>query len=67
MLVELERADFIYEQPGPADRQYSFKHALTQEVAYGEMLLERRRDYIPEPPRPLKPFMASGSISIMPN
>jgi class 3 adenylate cyclase/tetratricopeptide (TPR) repeat protein len=36
-------AEFIYEQPAIADVEYTFKHALTQEVAYGSVLLERRK------------------------
>ena len=42
-LHELQRAEFIYEQPTAGDVEYSFKHALTQEVAYNSILLERRR------------------------
>jgi len=34
-------ADFLHQTP---DFEYSFKHALTQEVAYGAMLQERRSD-----------------------
>jgi class 3 adenylate cyclase/tetratricopeptide (TPR) repeat protein/transcriptional regulator with XRE-family HTH domain len=40
-LAELQRLEFIYEQPG-RERGHVFKHALTQEVAY-ETLLEGRR------------------------
>jgi class 3 adenylate cyclase/tetratricopeptide (TPR) repeat protein len=47
--VELERlmyglqlAEFIYEQPGVAGLKYTFKHALTQEVAYNSILKDRR-------------------------
>src|SRR5262249_52838592 len=43
MLLELEAGEFIYEKPPSAERCYTFKHALTQEVAYDSMLLERRR------------------------
>ena len=39
MLAELRAAEFIYEQPGLADTEYVFKHALTQEVAYNSLLL----------------------------
>ncbi|MBV8454711.1 MAG: hypothetical protein JOZ29_20935, partial [Deltaproteobacteria bacterium] len=35
--------DFIYEQPGFPNTEYVFKHALTQEVAYNSMLIERRK------------------------
>ena len=42
-LDNLQSGEFIYEQPAVGDFEYSFKHALTQEVAYGSVLLERRR------------------------
>ena len=35
--------EFIYEQPAFPESAYTFKHALTQEVAYNAVLLERRR------------------------
>src|SRR5262249_31205781 len=35
--------EFIYEQPATGDTEYIFKHALTQEVAYSSVLLERRK------------------------
>src|SRR6266436_2354562 len=43
MLAELQAAEFIYEQPALADTEYVFKHALTQEVAYNSLLIERRK------------------------
>jgi predicted ATPase len=43
MLGELQRGEFIYEQPAFPDAEYTFKHALTQEVAYGSILIERRK------------------------
>jgi predicted ATPase len=43
MLGNLQLAEFIYEQPAVGDVEYSFKHALTQEVAYNSVLQERRR------------------------
>jgi class 3 adenylate cyclase/tetratricopeptide (TPR) repeat protein len=43
MLHDLQLAEFIYEQPAVGGVEYTFKHALTQEVAYGSMLQERRR------------------------
>ena len=43
MLANLQMAEFIYEQPAPGDIEYTFKHALTQEVAYGSLLIERRK------------------------
>ena len=43
MLSELQLAEFVYEQPASPDPQYVFKHALTQEVAYNSILIERRK------------------------
>jgi class 3 adenylate cyclase/predicted ATPase len=43
MLAELQASEFIYEQPALADAEYVFKHALTQEVAYNSLLMERRK------------------------
>ena len=43
MLGNLQLAEFIYEQPAVGDIEYSFKHALTQEVAYNSVLMERRK------------------------
>jgi predicted ATPase len=42
-LSGLQAGEFIYEQPATGDVEYIFKHALTQEVAYNGMLLERRK------------------------
>jgi class 3 adenylate cyclase/predicted ATPase len=42
-LTELHAAGFIYEQPGLSQSDYIFKHALTQEVAYNSLLIERRK------------------------
>ena len=43
MLDDLQLAEFIYEQPATGDIEYIFKHALTQEVAYNSLLVERRK------------------------
>jgi class 3 adenylate cyclase/tetratricopeptide (TPR) repeat protein len=43
MLSDLQLAEFIYEQPTAGGPEYTFKHALTQEVAYNSVLAERRR------------------------
>src|SRR6266478_2687498 len=43
MLAELQASEFIYEQPALADIEYAFKHALTQQVAYNSLLIERRK------------------------
>jgi class 3 adenylate cyclase/predicted ATPase len=42
-LGPLQAREFIYEQLAAADVEFLFKHALTQEVAYNELLVERRR------------------------
>jgi class 3 adenylate cyclase/predicted ATPase len=42
-LANLQLAEFIYEQPATGDIEYVFKHALTRDVAYGSILVERRR------------------------
>jgi tetratricopeptide (TPR) repeat protein len=43
LLASLQRKEFLYEQPAFPESEYIFKHALTQEVAYGTMLHERRK------------------------
>ena len=43
MLGNLQSGGFVDEQPTFPIAEYSFKHALTQEVAYNSMLVERRR------------------------
>ncbi|MBI3796327.1 MAG: AAA family ATPase [Deltaproteobacteria bacterium] len=43
LLASLQRKEFLYEQPAFPEVEYSFKHALTQEVAYGTVLQERRK------------------------
>ena len=43
LLNDLQLGEFIYEQPAVGDTQYVFKHALTQEVAYNSVLMERRQ------------------------
>jgi class 3 adenylate cyclase/tetratricopeptide (TPR) repeat protein len=42
-LSNLQLAEFIYEQPAFPENEYTFKHALTQEVAYDSVLMERRK------------------------
>ncbi len=43
MLNDLQLGEFIYEQPAVGDTEYIFKHALTQEVSYNSVLIERRK------------------------
>ncbi len=42
-LANLQAGEFIYEQPAASGIEYIFKHALTQEVAYNSLLIERRK------------------------
>jgi class 3 adenylate cyclase/tetratricopeptide (TPR) repeat protein len=42
-LTRLQGAEFVYETGRSLDLEYTFKHALTQEVAYGGLLHEQRR------------------------
>jgi class 3 adenylate cyclase/tetratricopeptide (TPR) repeat protein len=43
MLSHLQLSEFINEQPTVGEIEYCFKHALTQEVAYNSVLIERRK------------------------
>ncbi len=43
LLSRLQLGEFIYERPAFPDVEYTFKHALTLEVAYNSVLIERRR------------------------
>jgi class 3 adenylate cyclase/tetratricopeptide (TPR) repeat protein len=42
-LAQLQGAEFLYETRLFPEPEYTFKHALTHEVAYSSLLLERRR------------------------
>ena len=42
-LARLQAAEFLYETSLFPELEYTFKHALTHEVAYGSLLQERRR------------------------
>ena len=45
-LLELHRREFIYSQAekDSVDREYMFKHAITQDVAYNSLLIARRKE-----------------------
>ncbi|MBI3757158.1 MAG: AAA family ATPase [Deltaproteobacteria bacterium] len=43
LLASLQRKEFLYEQPAFPEVEYIFKHALTQDVAYGTVLQEQRK------------------------
>ena len=42
-LAHLQAAEFLYETRRVPEQVYTFKHALTHEVAYGSLLQEQRR------------------------
>jgi tetratricopeptide (TPR) repeat protein len=42
-LTHLQAAEFLYETSLFPDLEYTFKHALTHQVAYGSLLQDRRR------------------------
>jgi predicted ATPase len=42
-LAQLQATEFLYETRLFPEQVYTFKHALTHEVAYGSLLLEQRR------------------------
>jgi DNA-binding NtrC family response regulator/tetratricopeptide (TPR) repeat protein len=42
-VTRLQAAEFLYEKSGTAEAEYTFKHALTHEVAYGSLPADRRR------------------------
>src|SRR5215475_9576705 len=42
-LISLQAAEFLYETQVLPELTYTFKHALTHEVAYGSLLQEQRR------------------------
>jgi predicted ATPase len=44
-LAPLQAAEFLYEVGLGPERVYTFKHALTQEVAYGSLLRRTRQQY----------------------
>ena len=43
-LLNLQGLEFIYEKQLFPEMEYIFKHALTQEVAYGSLLVKRRKE-----------------------
>jgi predicted ATPase len=43
-LAELQGAEYLYEARLFPELEYTFKHALTHEVAYGSILQDRRRE-----------------------
>ena len=43
ILGSLQAKEFLYEQPAFPESEYMFKHALTQDAAYGTVLQEQRK------------------------
>jgi tetratricopeptide (TPR) repeat protein len=43
-VARIQAAEFLYETSLFPDAEYTFKHALTHEVAYGSLLQDRRRE-----------------------
>jgi class 3 adenylate cyclase/predicted ATPase len=58
MLSDLRGSEFIYEQPVATGVEYVFKHALTQEVAYSSLLIERRKKLHEDAGRALESLFA---------
>ena len=67
MLNDLQLGEFIYEQPAVGDTEYIFKHALTQEVSYNSVLMERRGYSTIEPGKRLKAFIETISTIVWRN
>jgi hypothetical protein len=61
MLGNLQLAEFIYEQPAVGDLEYSFVHALTQEVAYNSVLMDGAGPLTSAPPTLSRQFLRIGS------
>ena len=59
-LAHLQAAEFLYETRLFPEREFTFKHALTHEVAYGSLLQERRRVLTPASLRRWRRCAATG-------
>ena len=59
-LAQLQAAEFLYETRLFPDHAYTFKHALTHEVAYSSLLQERRRPCMRGLSRPLRGSPGTG-------
>ena len=60
-LAHLLRAELIREFASPPERQYIFKHALTQEAAEGSLLAEQRCDLHGQVGRHLESTLGDGA------
>jgi class 3 adenylate cyclase/predicted ATPase len=56
----LQLGEFVYEQPSISDAEYIFKHALTQEVAYNSILIDRRKQLHEDVGRAIEDLYASA-------
>ncbi len=59
LLDHLRLADFVFEVPAFPEAEYTFKHALTQEVAYNSVLTERRKSLHERAGRAIESLYAS--------
>jgi predicted ATPase len=66
MLADLQSGEFIYEQAAITDTEYIFKHALTQQVAYNSILLERRTQIHERAAQAIEGLYATNLPTIMP-
>jgi tetratricopeptide (TPR) repeat protein len=57
-LASLQQAELLYETRLFPERAYTFRHALTHEVAYGSLIQERRRVLHAQVVEALEPFDA---------
>jgi class 3 adenylate cyclase/tetratricopeptide (TPR) repeat protein len=62
VLTDLQASEFIYERQASSEVQYLFKHALTQEVAYSSILIERRKLFHELTARAIEEIFASNLI-----
>ena len=62
-LAHLQGAEFLYETSLFPELAYTFKHALTQEVAYGSLLQDRRRALHAVSSRPSRRSIPTGWLS----
>ena len=53
-LDRLIEPGLLFRQGVPPHASYLFKHALVQDAAYGTLLRDPRRHYMPELPKPLR-------------
>ena len=64
---DLQLAEFIYEQPAVGDVEYTFKHALTLEVAYSSLLSSGAAACISALARGSNPSTPISSTTTRPN